>query len=177
MIYCKRYEQGEELDPEWQLRDIMNTFQLFRCKYGIVDWGFGYDRYKKMQNVFGSRIAACYYSFNLKTERRWDRHENRWIVNRTEVINNYITAVKNLDIAWPGLDTSKFTWLFDNHLVEQAEYRKSINGKSEDLLYTHPEGQPDDGLHASIYAFLASIYYRFAGNPETIRFGSAYGNV
>lgn len=175
MIFTKRYEKGDELDPEYQVKDIANLMNLFKIAYCIVDWGFGFVQYKKLQSIFGSnRISACYYSFNQKQERKYDPHQQRWVVNRTKTMQNYITAVHNKQVVWPGADKNKYTWMFDHHLAEMSEYRKSSSGRSEDLLYNHPEGQPDDGLHACVYAMLAAEIYNKSGG-QSIKFASAYG--
>jgi len=175
ILYIRKYETGDELDPDWQVRDIANLMTIFKIAYCIADWGFGFVQYKKLQSIFGTqRIAACYYSFNQKQERKYDPHQSRWVVNRTKTMQNYITAVHNREIVWPGADKKTYTWLFDHHLTEMAEYRKSQNGRSEDLLYNHPEGQPDDGLHASVYCFLASQIYKKSGG-QSVQFSSAYG--
>ena len=42
------------------------------------------------------------------------------------------------------------------HLAELAEYRKTTNGRSEELFYFHSASQPDDGLHSCNYAKIAS---------------------
>jgi hypothetical protein len=174
MIFTKRYEQGEELDPDYQIKDIANLMQIYRIAFSLVDWGFGFVQYKRLVSLFGTRVAACYYSFNQKGERKYDAHQQRWVVNRTKTMQNYINAVHQLEIVWPGGDKDKYPWMYDHHLVEMAEYRKSQNGRSEDLLYTHPEGQPDDGLHACIYAYTAAKIFKKSG-AGGIKFSSAYG--
>jgi hypothetical protein len=174
MLFCKKYERGEELDPDYQVRDIANMMGLYRIAYCIADWGFGFVQYKRLQNLFGTRVAACYYSFNQKAENKWDPQDGKWVVNRTKVIEKYIRFVYELNVIWPGANKSDYPWMFDHHLAEMAEYRKSQNGKSEELMYTHPAGQPDDGLHSCVYAFLASILYNKSGSQGII-FSSAYG--
>lgn len=176
LIYLKRYSIGEELDPEYQMKDICNLMQLFRITYAVVDWGFGYDRYKKLVSIFGSgRVGACYYSFNQRQERKYDPDKARWIVNRTDVISKYVRMVENKEILWPGADKGEYTWLFDHHLCEMAEYRKTQSGRSEDLMYTHPEGQPDDGLHSGVYAMLAEQVYKEVGSGS-VRFSGYTDN-
>lgn len=164
LLFVKRYAIGDELDPEHQVQDICVLMDWFRVAKAVVDWGFGYDRYKKLQQIFGAqRVTACYYSFNQRVKKKYDVEQQRWIVNRTEVMSEYISACSNMDVVWPGADKSNYTWLFDHHLAEQAEYRKTQAGRSEDLMYTHPEGQPDDGLHAGVYAKLAEEIFRETG--------------
>lgn len=181
MLYTKRYSVGDELDPDEQLNDVCNLIQIYRVAMAVVDWGFGYEKYKKLQKIFGSgRVTACYYSFNQRLKKKYDPDQCRWIVNRTQVMQEYVTAVQQQEVLWPGADKAYFTWMYDHHLAEQAEYRKSQKtGKSEDLMYTHPEGQPDDAVHANVYAKLAEEIYketgtgsvRFAGVDESGRTG------
>ncbi|MGL5715937.1 MAG: phage terminase large subunit family protein [Paraclostridium sp.] len=165
LLYVKRYAVGDELDPEYQIRDICNLISIFRVAKAVVDWGFGYDRYKKLQSIFGEGlVVACYYSFNQKQKKKYDADQARWIVNRTQVMQDYITDVQQQRVVWPGASKAEFPWLYDHHLAELAEYRKSQSGRSEDLLYTHPEGQPDDGVHAGVYAKLAAEIHRETGD-------------
>jgi hypothetical protein len=147
---------------------------IYRIAYCIVDWGFGFVQYKKLQQAFGTRIAACYYSFNQKMETKWNPIDQTWVVNRTKVIQNYIKSVYSLQVAWPGKNKESYMWMFDHHLAEQAEYRKSMNGRSEDLMYNHPEGQPDDGMHSCVYAQLAMILHPRSAASGVV-FASAYG--
>jgi hypothetical protein len=178
LLFTKRYEKGDELDPAWQLKDVCNLMHLYRIAYAIVDWGFGFTQYKELRKQFGNRVAACYYSFNQNQKEKYNVQKSTWVVNRSEVMLQYINAVKTKEILWPGADKNKFTWLYDHHLVELAEYRKSFNGKSEDLVYTHPEGQPDDGLHSCVYAYLASkLYGKGSGGGKSVEFSNAYGET
>ena len=148
---------------------------LYKITYCIVDWGFGFSQYKKLQKMFGKRVAACYYSFNQKQKTVWNKEKSQWVVNRTAVISDYVTAVANLVIEWPGNSKSEFDWLYDDHLAEMSEYRKAQSGRSEDLMYTHPEGTPDDGMHAAVYCFLASqLATSFVAG--SVEFASAYGS-
>lgn len=156
LLYTRRYAIGEELDPEYQMNDICRLMSTYKVVFAVVDWGFGYDRYKKLQKIFGvKRVVACYYSFNLKEKMRYDAHNARWIVNRSEVMQEYVNEVKDQRILWPGASKNEFPWLYEHHLCEQCEYRVTQSGRSEDLMFTHPEGQPDDGLHSSVYCLLA----------------------
>lgn len=176
LLFTKRYESGDDLDPEVQIRDICNLMQIFNISFAVVDWGFGYDRYKKLQQIFGDqRVTACYYSFNQREKKKYDPHQCRWIVNRTQVMTDYVEAVNKQNILWPGrylTPSSQYSWMFDHHLAEQAEYRKSQSGRSEDLMYTHPEGQPDDAVHAGVYAKLAEEIYE-----ESIKNSCGFSSV
>lgn len=176
LLFAKRYAIGEELDPEYQVEDICYLMESFHVVKAVVDWGFGYDRYIKLQQIFGTgRVTACYYSFNQRLRKNYDQEQSRWIVNRTQVMQSYVNKADNQELMWPGTSKAETPWLFDHHLAEQAEYRKSQNGRSEDLMYTHPEGMPDDALHAGVYASLAEEIYIETGEGS-IQFHGTYDN-
>lgn len=172
MIFTKRYDHGDELEVDYQVKEIAFMMQSYHIKKAIVDWGFGVPQYQRLRKMFGDRVSACYYSFNAAADHKYREKDGTWIVNRTKAIGDYITAVKEMRVIWPGNSKAKYMWMFDHHLSETAEYRKSQNGKSEDLFYNHPEGQPDDGMHSCVYAWLAS---KLKGATQNVQFASAYG--
>jgi hypothetical protein len=175
LIYVKRFEHGDELEQTYQVEFICALMQQFQVAYCIVDWGFGVVQFEMLRKKFGSRVDCCYYSFNLSTKNKYDKRRSRWTVNRSQVMTDYVNYVKEARVLWPGMDKGQFPWLYDHHLNEYAEYRESPKtGRTEDLIYNHPEGAPDDGLHSCVYAYLASILYK--GSPiNTIRFAGAVG--
>lgn len=176
LLYSKRYESALELDHDYQVDDISRLMTAFRINYCIVDWGFGFTQYQRLKKRFGARVAACYYSFNLKAENKWDPIDSKWIVNRTKVISEYITKVNKCEFVWAGKNRSQLVWFQDHHLNVTSEYRKSQNGKSEELFYNHAQGNPDDGMHSSIYAWLAFKLDCKSASGGGIQFYSAYGS-
>lgn len=173
LLYAKKFEGAEGADPEFQVKFIASLMQIFNVAYCVPDWGFGYDKNKKLQSIFGRRVDPCYYSFNLNAATKYDPVEQKWVVNRTKVISEYVRMVEKQEIEWPGSNAGELTWLQDHHLCVQAEYRQSKTGRSEDLMYTHPEGQPDDGMHSCVYSMLAMKLFK--GRGQGIQFSSAYG--
>lgn len=174
LVYAKKYVGAEEQDLDYQKEDIANLMNLFGISYAILDEGYGAEQDAWLKRRFGSRVDKCYYSFNLGVEKKYDRQKERWVVNRSQAISNYITFMKEMKIVWPGGDKSKIMYLFDHHMAEYAEYRGAASGKTEDLIFNHPEGSPDDGLHSCIYAYLASQLYQGSYANE-LKFGVAYG--
>lgn len=175
LLYTKRFERGEELEQIYQVNFIDGLMRMFSVAYAIVDWGFGVPQFEILKKRFGTRVAACYYSFNLSSKTKYDKLKNMWVVNRTQVITQYVNSVKEMRTVWPGQDKGKFDWLYDHHLNEMAEYRTSVkSGRSEDLMYTHAEGSPDDGMHSCVYGMLASILYKGSAQNQ-IKFASVSG--
>lgn len=159
IIYTKKYCRGEETEPDYQTNHISALMNMFNIKMCIADWGFGHVQCKTLHQRFGVRFAACYYSFNLKQKMKYDANDNKWVVNRTGLIEEYARKMKEMFFVWPGRDKDKIQFLIDHHLNENAEYRKTQNGRSEELMYTHNEGNPDDGLHSCVYTYLAFKLY------------------
>ena len=104
---------------------------------------------------------------------KYDSGDNKWVVNRTAIIEEYSRKMREMFFVWPGRNKDEYQFLFDHHLAENAEYRKSQNGRSEELMYTHSEGSPDDGLHSCVYAYLAFKLYQ-SGTADAPKFGTFY---
>ena len=167
IIYTKKCAHGEETDADWQVRHISGLMQIFKVQMCIADWGFGHVQCKTLSQRFGRRFASCYYSFNLKAKQKYDAGDNKYVVNRTALIEQYVREMHNMFFLWPGRAKEQMSFLYDHHLAENAEYRKTQNGRSEELMYTHSEGSPDDGLHSCVYAFLAFTIWRSGRTSET----------
>ena len=182
VLFTKRFAVGEELDPEYQVTQICKWMAAYKIGYCIADYGDGFMQGKKLKNLFGSRFDMCYYSHAQRKKRVYNQDKTTWIVNRTESLLEYVTAVQNLECVWPGADREEFQFLFDHHLAVQTEYRsarpKSSAGnvtvlRSEEMVYTHPIASQDDGFHAAHYAFMASVVAP-RGSVGAVQFYSAY---
>lgn len=169
LIFTKKYCRGDETESEYQIKEISGLMMLFKVQMCIADWGFGQVQCNTLTKRFGERFAACYYSFNLKAKQKYNQSDNMFVVNRTSLIESYVRKMKEMFFVWPGRSRDKMEFLYDHHLAENAEYRKTQNGRSEELMFTHSEGTPDDGLHSCVYAFLAwSLWSQGRGRTPTI---------
>jgi hypothetical protein len=183
VLFTKKYDSGDDLEPENQVRDIARMMSDYHIAYCIGDYGDGFAQNKKLKSLFGSRFDMCYYSANQRKKRIYNPDKITWIVNRTESLHEYVTAVQQNNVIWPGADRNKMPWMYEDHLAEQTEYR-SAKGKSdtgniavthsEEMMYTHPIASPDDAFHASHYCYMASVVA--PKGMGTIQFYSAYGS-
>lgn len=172
IIYTKRCSTADEKESDWQQKHILALFRLFRIRFAIFDWGFGETQGKNiMKNLGPGRAAFCYYSASQVKKVNYSPAKNWYTVNRTDVLYDYIKACKDGKVAFPGADRDKIDWLLDHHMAEYQEYRKAYNGKSESLFYSHPESQPDDGLHSCFYAYFAATL-----GTGKLAWGSQSGN-
>ncbi len=183
ILYTKKYDKGDELDPEYQLKDIIRMMTAYKIAYCVADYGDGFAQNKKLKNIFGARFDMCYYSHNQRKKRVYNSDKMTWIVNRTESLHEYVTEVQKYNVVWPGKARDRIQHMFDHHLAVQTEYRsskpKSDAGniavlRSEEMMYTHPIASPDDAFHASHYCYMASIVAP-KGMGGGLQFYSAYG--
>ena len=187
MIFCKAYKEGKELDREWVRQDILSYIYQYEVSYFIADYGHGFESNQKFKEILGDRFDCLYYAHNLKTKLKY---ENKgvlpmWVGNRTELIYDYIKQCREGVHSWCGGETedravADIEILKNNHLAEQAEYKSTkpkagsniLVTRSEELYYTHPLSQPDDGMHACLYASLAADLRPHGGSP--LVFSGAY---
>ena len=54
----------------------------------------------------------------------------------------------------PWTKPSKVEWIIDQFTCIEMEEQENVSGKKYHY-YTHPESQPDDAIHAFIYALIA----------------------
>ena len=166
VVYTHKYAKGDEVERDFQVKHIAGLMNIFQIAYAIADYGHGFQSNQQLKNMFGDRFDAMYYSHNLGKEKIYNKEKSMWVVNRTKTIYNYIKDCKDAQVVWPGGSRDEIQYMFDDHLAVQAEY-KSMRPKagqnkmitrSEEMYYTHPASQPDDAVHASVYAWSASKF-------------------
>lgn len=188
VLYTKSYDIGDEMEPEYQFKDIVRLMGLFKINYAIFDIGDGFAQCKKLKSMYGARVDMCYYSGNQKKKRRYDIDKKMWVVNRTDSLFDYVTAVHQFKVVWPGAEREKLDHMFNDHLAVQTEYRstkpRSEGGnvaslRSEEMMYTHPIASPDDSFHASHYCYMAYLLnlVGYGDAPSSgIEFFEVYGS-
>ena len=179
-IYTKAYREGPESEREYQFNDIMRLMQTYRIAYCIADYGHGFEINQRLKHALGERFDCMYYSHNLGVKLKYDINKYMWVANRTQVIHDYVTECKNGKHIWPGGEREGMQVLYEHHLAEQAEYKSTrarpganlMVTRSEELYYTHPMTQPDDGMHSCVYATMAARIKPTGSGG--INFGGAY---
>ena len=91
------------------------------------------------------------------------------IADRSFWIETAIDLIKKKDAAGhptpklviPWANPQDVEWLIDHFTCIEMEEQETISGKKYHH-YTHPEGEPDDALHAFIYALISDAYSHMA---------------
>lgn len=161
LLHAKRFERGNELDPDHQINEVYKLADIFRCKFIIADYGAGVKENKRIRKKLGNRFAQCQYLGQQKKKLNYDAGEFKFLLERSDWMTDFIDYCNDGNLRLFGKnDEGILEVIYDNFTAIYSEYRRSSNGTAERLFYGHDLTQPDDAYHATFYAWLASILYK-----------------
>jgi hypothetical protein len=124
----------------------------------------------ELQKRCGSRVMGCYYvrrpelELEQKNTDEYGRKISQMVVyaDRSYWVERAISIIKNKNEAGdyapklrlPWRQPSLVEWSVDHFTCIEMEEQETISGRRYHH-YKHPEGEPDDALHAFIYALIA----------------------
>lgn len=156
IVYAKRY-WGRDADPRVCIPDIlrkMADFRVFRCH---ADFGSGLGLNSQIEQARGDEfLTTNYWSGSIGGKRVvYDQNLRRYVLNRSVHLTRFFQAVKtqSFRVAFRWSDFELFAR--DVLHVFREERR---NG---DPYYDHKPEEPDDAMHAMIYAWLIASFWRF----------------
>lgn len=153
VIHMHRFE-AEETDPDVQIEIIKDYVRHFKPTLIGVDYGGGFDRNKRLVKLYGRRRIVEYQYVPTNKKIRFDKHLNRFMVNRTEVMMDVFEAIKSEKRVFEFPPFEQFKTPFAMDMVSNfSEYNES---RHMTVLNKQP-GLTDDALHSLIYCFLASM--------------------
>jgi hypothetical protein len=172
LLYIRKFD---ERDPMKQVKIIGNLLGIFNVKQAVADIGYGAVQVSELQKKFGSRVMGCQYTRRpeIPLERKERDEHGRKIAqmlvlaDRSFWIETAIDHIKKRDAAGnrtpklvlPWAEPLQVEWLIDHFTCIEMEEQETVSGKKYHH-YTHPEGEPDDALHAFIYALIADAVGR-----------------
>jgi hypothetical protein len=176
LIYLRRFD---ERDPMKQVQIIGNLIPLFNVKQAVADIGYGAVQVNELQKRFATRVIGCRYMrrpetpLEIKTVDESGRRIAQAIVNadRSFWVETAIELIKRKDpsgtvnpqLIIPWTEPQKVEWIVDQFTCIEMEEQEMVGGKKYHH-YTHPQGEPDDALHAFIYALIAKEIGRLPEN-------------
>jgi hypothetical protein len=175
MLYAKRFERGDELDPDFQINLILQLMETYRVNLCVADYGAGQKENMRLRKILGDRFYQCHYVGRQKLKMVYEEQDFKWKLPRSYWLTKYIEFVQAENVVFPGKDTEEMiTWLHANFLSIYSEYRHTISGISEELFYGHSASEPDDAVHSGFYAWLASQLYKPTRTAPGGRRGSIF---
>jgi hypothetical protein len=151
-FYWKRFE-GEDADQERMISIILGLIKKYKVKIVGADYGGGFQNNDTLIRKIGIKRLAKYQYAGGNDKLRYNDGLRRFLVNRTEVLMDYINAIRRGDeFVFPNW--AEFEHPFADDMVNIfKEYNES---RRCDVLNKVP-GTADDSLHAGLYCLLASM--------------------
>lgn len=159
-IYQRRFERGDEVLVDNQIAHVDQLVSAFNIQMIVADYGGGFFQNQTLRQKHGHRFFQAHYVGDLKAHYTYDAEAYKYIVKRSKWITEYIAECKAGRQRINAMANPNVEWVKRNLKGVYAEYRISRAGRSEELFYGHPLGEPDDYLHAKIYAWMAMRIHR-----------------
>lgn len=174
-IYVRRIKEKDVEKQADMLIDLINAYEVDMVG---IDAGGGTRQVQKLQDTFGPRVVRINYypqgrpEFPLPKEDEIDqlRYDNRYMIDRTYAIeqlrdlmtryhvqgqHTFPRLIIPYNINLPGFTDTNNDWLIDN--FEAIEGVMVLRKGRETMVYEHDETEPDDAVHALVYAFVAHL--------------------
>lgn len=171
LLYISRMT---EKDPMKQVRIIANLINDYRVRQAVADIGYGAVQVSELQKLYADRVLGCQYMRRpeIPLERKHTEEFGKRIAqmmlyaDKSFWIETAINLIKFKDpsgkvvpkLVIPWRVPADVEWIVDEFTCIEMEEQETVGGKRYHH-YTHPEGQPDDALHAFVYALIANDIY------------------
>jgi hypothetical protein len=145
IVRMERFRPQEE--PDRVLSQVVERCGKFGVKVIAADGGGnGYVYNRLLQNTLGYRAPLHAIIYSTSDQEPFQEGTLvKWTVNRSASIGNTFSRIKKLMLHFPRVQECG-TFL-DEFVCELADY----DDHSRTIRYTHPDGVPDDALHATNY--------------------------
>ena len=151
-----------ETDEEKQLIAVRKVIDEYNPVFGVQDAGGAPYQIKKIKSEY-DKVKTCHYlppwiDPPVNYEKLYPLNQVQ--VNRTWAIDNIIRMVTEQRLLIPyDEDVEKDVDFITDHFVAiEAITSKSAQG--ENKIYIHGKLHPDDGLHSTLYMWLAYLIWK-----------------
>ena len=156
IIHARRYT-GQDEDPELHIEDVIRLIEKYRPMHVGVDYGGGFDRNTKLIKRFGMQriLRYQYIGGHAPTKRgkiQYDTKKGRYMLDRTEVMADIFTAIKDNKLAFP----SWAEW-YDPFAMDMLNIFSEYNEITRMTQYDKSPGMTDDTFHSVLYCLFASM--------------------
>ena len=157
--FVRRYYDLPDFDadkPNEVLEDIISWLSVFKITLLGCDYGVGHKENQRIKDKLGiKRVMEIQYLAD-KDFYEYHANANKWLMNRTYVIDDLIEAIKIGEFEFAKLEgeTSEYVSDLTGVFKYQDSFRRTRYGKK----------QLDDWLHSLAYLLLAMRYS--TGSPK-----------
>lgn len=139
-------------DFDKQVKDIALILNKFQCNLCCGDAGNGQHAMSQLARLTPTtRIVPVQYT-ESSAPIRWDDRANKYTVNRTTMIDNFILDLKNKKVK--TMRWEEFQPFANDILNVTEEVISNDIGKERRVWRRYPT-KPDDSLHSMVFGWLA----------------------
>lgn len=153
ILFSRRFD-GQLVDPEPQMEEIIRLINKFRIKFIGADYGMGFWPNKKLTSIYGPRrIHQFQYAARSTSKVVYKPKMHRYIVFRTPLMADIFTALKERKIRLPAWEVYQ-----KPHGNDILAIRSEYSDTMKMIKYDKPRGLTDDAFHSILYTMLASFF-------------------
>lgn len=152
IFWIHRFE-GEDADPDVQLKKIVQILRAFGVTVIGADYGAGHMQNNTLVREFGRRLQRFQYVARVRKKVHFEPLLKRFIVHRTEVMSDVFSAIKRGNV----FEFPRWEEFHIPYAQEIMNIFTQYNEKLRMIQYQHRPDRPDDSFHSITYCFLASM--------------------
>ena len=152
IFWIHRFE-GEDADPDVQLKKIVQILRAFGVTVIGADYGAGHMQNNTLVREFGRRLQRFQYVARVRKKVHFEPLLKRFVVHRTEVMSDIFSAIKRGNV----FEFPRWEEFQNPYAQEIMNIFTQYNEKLRMIQYQHRPDRPDDSFHAITYCFLASM--------------------
>jgi hypothetical protein len=146
---CVWYRIFPSANPVEDVEELARVFKLYSVQLVIGDAGEGALANAQLKKFLGdSKVFQVQYGSSAQAPLKWNGRD-RYMADRTTMIDNFLMFVKRGGTTYPRAEQSRAA--FEDMLNVYEEVTQQ--GKK---LWRHAPSQPDDALHAQIFAWIGA---------------------
>lgn len=154
-LFMRRYDK-KDADPRVCLPDILRWMEVFRVLKCNADYGSGLGMNSRIQEKRGDDfLVQTYWSSSISGKRvRFNMDMNSYILNRSIHISRFFEAIKRRRMS------VGFQWADFKPFARDIAHVFREERKNGDPYYDHKPDEPDDAMHAMLYAWLVGSFVK-----------------
>lgn len=151
-----------ETKPEDQVSQIAEWIRIFNVKDCVADAGYGHIEVAKLQNEWGDKVKACYYSDSrLKSPYQYNKEKQLITVDKHATLELVYEELASAKWQFPYRDPNRVDWLIEH--CTNVEIETVVIGGMARKRFKKPHRRRNDGLMAINYARIAHYFRRSNG--------------
>jgi len=162
LLYVSKIEETSIEKQTQMICQLIDDYDIDRI---VMDAGGGPYQVQKIEERYAEKAIKCSYMVRPAepiNDTKLDL-ENHFVIDRTFIIDTIIDLIKRPyvkgkqiipKISIPAKNMDRVEWIVDQFTCIEAE-TISLRSGQDYTRYFHDSEEPDDALHACIYAYVA----------------------